>query len=97
MTLLQPSISGASDLPAAEDWFPLEAELKADERGERRDALLNNLRQRSLDIKHKLDEGAPPAEFQSLERLHKGLESAAQVVDLVWNIHHKTPPTLSGA
>lgn len=93
MTLQQPLSSGASDLPAPAEWFPLEAELKADERGERRDVLLADLRQQALAIKHKLDEGVVPAEYQRLERLHEGLESAAQVIELLWSTHHKMVPS----
>jgi hypothetical protein len=69
-------------------WFPLEAELKADADGARRDALLERVRRRAAEVKGRIDHGLPPNEYADAERLHAGLEAAAHVVMLVWARHH---------
>jgi hypothetical protein len=70
------------------DWLPLEAELRDDADGARRDALIADLRERAADLKRRMDAGVAPAEFDGLARRHRGLTAAAQVVELVWRRHH---------
>ena len=90
MSKLQPHDQSQTREPS-DTWFPLEAELKQDDRGERRDALVTALRGRAADLKRRLDKGLPPEEFSSLQRIHAGLEAAVQVVELVWIGHHGDP------
>lgn len=74
-----------------QNWLPLEAELRDDADGARRDALVTDLRERAAALKRRMDEGVAPAEFDGLARRHSGLTAAAQVVELVWRRHHPEP------
>jgi len=67
----------------------LERALQADESGTERDALLGRLGEATRAVKQRLDAGAPPQEFSSLDLVSKGLGAATVVAAAVWRRYHK--------
>jgi hypothetical protein len=73
---------------ASESLFPLEQQLKSDDQGIQRDALVGSLQQQAAAIKKQMDAGVTQSEFTRLSSVHKALEVAAMVAAVVWRRYH---------
>ena len=58
----------------------LEKAIKADDSGQKKTAILQQLAEDQASVKRAIDAGAAPAEFQKLEKYNAALHAATKVV-----------------
>lgn len=71
-----------------EPWFSTQQQLMEDDKGVKRDALLQNLADNIRGVKRQMDAGVTPAEFARLDKIRQGLEAATEVVATAWRLYH---------
>ena len=70
--------------------FSLEEELKADDQGELKQKIQTQLNDQILQIEKVLSAGVTPDEYNSLNQVRIGLQSALVILEKVWQHFHKT-------
>ena len=67
----------------------LEARLKDDREGSLRSQVAAGIAEQIAATDATLKKGAPPAEYQKLNTIKSGLESASLILDRVWSYYHR--------
>ena len=67
----------------------IESRLKDDQDGSLRSEVAAGIAERIAAIDATLKSGAPPAEYQRLNTIKSGLESANLILDRVWSYYHR--------
>ena len=67
----------------------LEARLKDDRDGTLRSEVAAGIAERIAAIDAALSKGAPPAEYQKLNAIKSGLQSANLILDRFWSHYHR--------
>ena len=66
----------------------LEARLKDDQEGSLRSEVEAGISEQITMIEVTLNKGAPPAEYQKLNTIKSGLESARLILNRIWSYYH---------
>ena len=67
----------------------LEARLKEDRDGSLRSQVAAGIAEQIAATDATLKKGAPPTEYQQLNTIKSGLESASLILDRVWSYYHR--------
>ena len=67
----------------------LEARLEEDADGSLKSSLAAGIDEQRAAVEAKLRGGAPPDEYQRLEKLKAGLASASLILDRTWSYYHR--------
>ena len=69
--------------------FSLEEKLKADDQGELKQKIQTRLNDQIVEIDKTLSSGVAPEEYNALNQVRIGLQSALVVLEKVWQQLHK--------